>query len=332
MPVAVVGLSSVSAAVSPLSELGSALHAVGDPGHHAVDLPAPSAALRRSMRTWAFTTRAIRATPFVTIWGADDAFDAQLDQLRALPPHRLAAQLLRPISPAGDPAAALRFARARGVGERVEALVERPGPAVAEFLEFLVESWETWFGARWPLVRPVLAARARRFAHDLAAVGPAAALTTLDPSVTAGGAGIQIAKIQSRRHDVSRRGLVVVPSTLIHPHLYVADVPGRPLVLIHPATPGPPVVPARDLLRRLEALANPGRLEMARAIATEPRTAVRSPSSGTSTRRWSTATSARSRRPGSRGPPGAAGSSSTSWTRPPSRRSAATWSSCCSAD
>ncbi len=273
MPVAVVGLNSVSAAVSPLSELGSALHAAGDPGHHGVDLPPMSAGLRSQARRWSFATRAIRATPFVTVWGPDDGFAAQLDQLRGLPARRLATQLLRPISPAGSPAAALRYARARGLGELVGALVERPGPAVMEFLEFLAESWEGWFAPRWPAVRPVLAARARRFALDLAARGPTAALASLDPSITAAGAGVSIAKVASRRHDVSRRGLVVVPSTLIRPHLYVADVTGRPLVLIFPVEAGPPVLSARDLLRRVSALANPGRLEVARAIATEPRTA-----------------------------------------------------------
>jgi DNA-binding transcriptional ArsR family regulator len=270
MPVAIVGLSTVSAAVSPLSELGSALHAVGDPGHHPVDLPPMSAGLRRRARRWSFTTRAIRATPFVTVWGADDGFAAQLDHLRALPPRRLADQLLRPI---GDTAAALRYGRARGVGEQIEALVARPGPAVTEFLEFVAESWDAWFAARWPAVRPVLAARTRRFALALTTAGPATALATLDPSITVAGAGVSIAKVRNGRHDVARRGLVVLPSTLISPHVYVADVPGRPLVLIHPVTPGPPVPAARDVLRRLTALGNPGRLEVARAIATEPRTA-----------------------------------------------------------
>ncbi|HTF07125.1 MAG TPA: DUF5937 family protein [Asanoa sp.] len=272
MPVAIVGVpTSVSAAVSPLAELGSALHAAGAPGHHAgADLPPMGVGLARQARRWAFTTQAIRATPFVTVWGPDEEFATQLDHLRALPPHRLATQLLRPI---GDTGAALRYARARGLGARVDALVDRPRPAVAEFLEFLAESWESWFAARWPAVRPALAARTRRFALDVAAAGPVAALTTLDLSITAAGAGVSIAKVRNHRHDVSRRGLVVLPSTLIHPHVYVADVPGRPLVLIHPVAAGPPVLSTRELSRRLRALANPGRLEVARAIATEPRTA-----------------------------------------------------------
>jgi len=72
---------------------------------------------------------------------------------------------------------------------------------------------------------------------------------------------------------VSRRGLLVAPSTLIRPHLYVADVPRHPLLLIHPAEAGPSAPPAADLLQRLGTVAHRGRLEVARAIATEPRTA-----------------------------------------------------------
>jgi DNA-binding transcriptional ArsR family regulator len=64
-----------------------------------------------------------------------------------------------------------------------------------------------------------------------------------------------------------------MPSVYIGPHLYVADVPGQPLLLIHPLRAGRPVPAVPDLLRRLDAVANPGRLEAARAIATEPRTA-----------------------------------------------------------
>ena len=72
---------------------------------------------------------------------------------------------------------------------------------------------------------------------------------------------------------MSRRRLLVAPSAFIRPHLYVADVPGQPLLLIHPADAGPPMPSVAELLRRLDVVANRGRLEVARAIATEPRTA-----------------------------------------------------------
>jgi DNA-binding transcriptional ArsR family regulator len=196
--------------------------------------------------------------------------------LRATSASRLARQLLRPISPSGDTHAALHWAQPREpvVTAVVDALVTRPAEAAADFLQFLDASWREWFSAEWTMIRPALAARARAFADTVSRRGAVAALTTIDPSVTATtAASVSIAKIQNARHDVSRRGLLVAASTYIQPHVYVANVPSQPLLLIHPAHPGPPVPSAAELLRRLGAVAHRGRLEVARAIATEPRTA-----------------------------------------------------------
>jgi DNA-binding transcriptional ArsR family regulator len=144
---------------------------------------------------------------------------------------------------------------------------------VAGFLEFLELSWTQWFGAEWARIRPVLAARAREFTDVAGRQGAAAALAGTDAAATATPGGVVLAKVQSRRHDVSRRGVLVAPSTLIRPHLYVADVPGQPLLIIHPAERGGPVPSVSELLARLDVAAHPGRLEVARAIATEARTA-----------------------------------------------------------
>lgn len=288
MPTAITGLSGTGPGrpgpvVSALVEFGSALHVLRDPGHHgavpwAADVRAamgPDLAARTE--SWWWTAQAIRATPFVTPAPPADEFADRIAALRLVPPRRLAAQLLRPISPSGDTRAALYWSRSRGPALRgvVDALVTRPGEAVADFLGFLEDSWHAWFGAEWARVRPVLAGRARRFGDAVASLGPVAALAALDPAVTAAasGRGVSIAKIQNARHDVSRRGLLVAASTRIRPHLYLADVPGHPLLLIHPAEGGPAVPSAAELLRRLGAVANQGRLEVARAIATEPRTA-----------------------------------------------------------
>jgi DNA-binding transcriptional ArsR family regulator len=68
----------------------------------------------------------------------------------------------------------------------------------------------------------------------------------------------------------------VALSHFVWPHVYVANVAGQPLLLICPAEPrdrpgGLDTVP--EVMARLAALAHVGRLEVARAIATEPRTA-----------------------------------------------------------
>jgi DNA-binding transcriptional ArsR family regulator len=287
MPIAITGLGEAGPgrpvpAVSALIEFGSALHALRDPGHHGATAWAAGVRAKMSQplvtwtRAWWWTSQAIRAAPFVTAALPAGDFEGSLGQLRAMPASRLAGQLLRPVSRSGDTRAALHWSRSRepAVAAVVEALVLRPEEAVADFVAFLDRSWQEWFCAEWATIRPVLASRARVFADVISAHGAAAALATVDPSVAVTAPGsVSIAKVQNARHDVSRRGLLVASSSLMRPHLYVADVPRHPLLLIHPAEPGSPVPPAADLLRRLGTLAHRGRLEVARAIATEPRTA-----------------------------------------------------------
>jgi DNA-binding transcriptional ArsR family regulator len=288
MPIIISGLAGPSAAspepvVSALVEFGSALHVLRDPGHHgagswAADIRAAmSPDLASWTESWWWTTQAIRSTPFVTAVPPAEEFASRLGQLRAMPAHQLASQLLRPIAPTGDRGLALHWSRSRGadVAAVVEALVLRPDEAVGGFLRFLERSWQEWFAPEWARIRPVLTARTRQFA-DLAAVrGPIAALAGIDPSLTATapGSGVSIAKVQNTRHDVSGRGLLVSFSTFIRPHLYVGNPPGQPLLLICPADPAAPGPTTTELTRRLEAVAHRGRLEVARAIATEPRTA-----------------------------------------------------------
>ena len=288
MPTAITGLGDEGPGrpvpvVSALVEFGAALHVLRDPGHH--DAAAWAAGVRKAMsprlvtwtQAWWWTAQAIRVTPFVTAIPPASDFPGSLARLRATPAPRLAGQLLRPISPSGDIRAALHWSRSRGpaVTAVVDALVLRPAEAAADFLQFLDASWREWFSAEWATIRPGLAARARAFADAVSARGAAAALTTIDPSVTATAPGsVSIAKIQNARHDVSRRGLLVAASTYIRPHLYVANVPRHPLLLIHASGTGlPPVPAAGELLRRLGTVAHRSRLEVARAIATEPRTA-----------------------------------------------------------
>jgi DNA-binding transcriptional ArsR family regulator len=287
MPTVITGLGEAGPGrpvpvVSALLEFGSALHVLRDPGHH--DATEWAAGIRARMsqrlvawtRAWWWTAQAIRAAPFVTAAPPADDFEGSLDRLRAMPGSRLASQLLRPVSRSGDAQAARHWSRSRepAVAAVVETLVLRPDEAAADFVGFLDRSWREWFCAEWAATRPVLVARARVFADTVSAHGTAAALTTADPSVTVTASGsVSIAKVQNARHDVSHRGLLVAPSSLIRPHLYVADLPRHPLLLIHPAEAGPSVPSAADLLQQLTTVAHRGRLEVARAIATEPRTA-----------------------------------------------------------
>lgn len=290
MPIAIAGLRALPAGqprtvASPLLEMGSAVHVLADPAHHRAEQWAAavrdrmSRSLRDRTSAWAWTCQAIRAAPFLAVPDSPTDFGAEVERIRAQSARRIATRLLRPISPTGDLAMARRWSTSRGpqVAACVETLVERPADGVAEFLDFLTETWSVWFAAEWNRVEPTLRARSRglrRRLRDPAGVAPA--LSGLDPSIRAnpGGGAITVAKVQSSRHDVSHRGLAVAFSAFVWPHLYVGNVPGQPLLLICPAEPrAASVAPVADVTARAEALAHPGRLEIARAIATEPRTA-----------------------------------------------------------
>lgn len=290
MPISVAGLQGLPArrpitVVSPLLEMGSALHVLADPSHHQADQwaadvrSAMGPGLARRTAAWAWTSQAIRAAPFLSPETAE--FETELTRLRNLPARQLAARLLRPISRAGDLTLARRWSRSRdpAVTARVETLIEHPAEGAAEFLDFLAETWTAWFGAEWKRVEPIVRTATRRFSRQIATTGSVAkALAAVDSAITATAddGGFSIAKIQSARHDVSHRGLAVALSHFVWPHVYVANVPGQPLLMICPAEPherpgGLDTVP--QVMSRLAALAHRGRLEVARAIATEPRTA-----------------------------------------------------------
>jgi DNA-binding transcriptional ArsR family regulator len=294
MPITVAGLRALAPGqpipvVSPRVEMGSALHVMADPSHHHADGWATtvgsrlSPALRRRTTAWAWTSQAIRAAPFLGVPASATAsdFESDVGRLREMPADRLAVQLLRPISRAGDLSHARRWSRARdaAVVRCVDTLLDRPADGVAEFIDFLAETWESWFKAEWNRVSPALRSSGRRLTREVSTTGSVAtALASLDGSImaTQGDNGVTIAKVQSRRHDVSRRGLAVAASAFVWPHLYVGNVLGQPLLLIYPvSTGGRPdrVVPVPEVMSRAATLAHPARLEVARAIATEPRTA-----------------------------------------------------------
>jgi len=292
MPITVAGLRTLPPGqplpvVSPLVEMGSALHVLADPSHHDADDWAAAVrsrmrpALRRRTTAWAWTSQAIRAAPFLAVESPTTDFESEIDRLRAIPSRRLARQLLRPIARSGNLDQARRWSRSRAaaVVRCVDLLLERPADGVTEFADFLAEAWDAWFHSEWERVAPSLRARTRRLARDLATTASIAqALATLDGSVTptTSGSGIRIAKVQSTRHDVSQRGLAVAPSAFIWPHLYVGNVPGQPLLLICPAAAAggqARIAPTAEVMSRAAALAHPARLEAARAIATERRTA-----------------------------------------------------------
>jgi DNA-binding transcriptional ArsR family regulator len=273
---------------SPLMELGSALHVLAEPEHHdrvewAASVPL-SAQLRAELGQWTWTVRAVRARFFATSPAAGvRSWTDELEALRSRPPEEVAAELVRPLrgrplsSRSTDTTAVLHWARSRGrpVAALVEALLTDPADSVRRFTELLDACWQEWFCDVWSASRDQLAARGRQDRDLAIRDGVQAMLCSLDGSIGVRDAdSVVVQKVQSKRIDISTRSLLLVPSNYIAPHLFVGEVPGEPITLIYPADGRATQVPTAQQIRaRLEALAAPDRLQVCRAVASEPRTA-----------------------------------------------------------
>ncbi len=283
VPVSFVGLDRLPdgeprPVVSALHELGAALHVLGNPGHHGepdwtVRVRATMTdALADETERWSWTTSAIRSQVFVTV----PVLEEDIGLLDRQDPAAVAEALLRPLTRLGPTRTVLGWATSRGlaVSETVELLIADPPAGARRFAAFLRASWDEWYADEWRRVRPSLLDRAERFRRTVTAHGPAHALAGLHPAFQRRDPGaVVLAKVQNARHDVARRGLCVGPTAFGSPHVYVADVPRQSLLVLYPEQPDAAVPTVAEIRQRLTVLANPARLEVARAIAGEARTA-----------------------------------------------------------
>lgn len=293
MPTVLAGVGRLDAerirhVASPLIELGCALHVLADPAHHdrtdwakSVRLPAD---LRAELAQWTWTVRAVRARFFATSTATGlPSWDEELTALRKRPPEDVAAELVRPLrgrplsSRSTDTTAVLHWARSRGrsTAALVESLLTDPTDPVRRFVDLLDACWREWFSDVWAESRDALAARGRQDRDLAVRDGVGAMLCSLDGSIAVRDAdSVVVQKVQSKRIDVSTRSLLLVPSNYIAPHLFVGEVPGEPITIIYPSGVRVADVPSAQLIRaRLDALASPDRLQVCRAVASEPRTA-----------------------------------------------------------
>jgi DNA-binding transcriptional ArsR family regulator len=273
---------------SPLIELGSALHVLAEPAHHdradwAAAVPL-SADLRAELAQWTWTVRAVRARFFATSTATGiPSWQGELAALRKRPPEEVAAELVRPLrgrplsSRSTDNTAVLHWARSRGrsTATLVESLLDDPADPVRRFADLLDACWQEWFYTVWDESRDALAARGRQDRDLAVRDGVGAMLRSLDASIDGRDPdSVVVQKVQSKRIDISTRSLLLVPSNYIAPHLFVGEIPGEPITILYPATGRAADVPTAQQIRsRLDALASPDRLQVCRAVASEPRTA-----------------------------------------------------------
>ncbi|GAA4992863.1 DUF5937 family protein [Kitasatospora paranensis] len=290
-------------APSPLAELTAMLHVLAEPAHHpalhgwaTATLAGLPAELAERLLEADFLWRSSRADFLVPARPAA-GLAGELDAVDRLDDEQWAAAALvttcgssrlthRPAgSPLTDPRARARardLALARGPRQAAFAdrLLADPGAVRALVRRLLEDCEQAFFADAWRRVLPGLAADARRKADLLARHGLAEALAAVSPAVTVADDGrgrrrIVIDKLQDNATSATEAGgITFVPTAFGHPHLVAVHARGwQPVVQYPMAEPG--VGEALSLAvvqQRLEALAHPLRLRLARTLARGPHT------------------------------------------------------------
>ncbi|MFD5426702.1 DUF5937 family protein [Streptomyces sp. NPDC127084] len=283
--------------ISPLAELGVALHALAEPGHHpglhgwatatAAGLkPDLADRLHEARFLWSTTFSDVFA-PFAGVPGHDGSTGAtlaeELDMLDRLSDERFVEAALELNCSANDgdgpadPGRALELAAVHGPKplEFTRRLLDDPAPVRAWLRRLFEDCEQAFFAETWQRVRVQLAADARHKTDLLRRKGLAEALRAVSPalSLDESAGTITVDKlVEGRTTSVDPRvgaGLTLVPSSFGWPHLMVLHAPGwRPMIhypIGAPELPGPASVEL--LKRRMEALAHPLRMRLCRNLA-----------------------------------------------------------------
>ncbi|WP_163505274.1 ArsR/SmtB family transcription factor [Fodinicola acaciae] len=273
--------------LSPLAELGAALHRLGSVDH-------------RESRWVARTRVAMPARLlgecdfFAGIWGGYRSrfllptaappadITSELARIAAMPPHVFAAQAGNALAGADvrrtarlSPDSLRTRARGRGCGPAAELLVSDAAAFRSRLLTVLERSWQEFFAAEWSALAPHLSLAAGRARQLLDGGQLTEALCRLVPAsrVAVSPDRLIVDKLTHAVIDLSRRDMLLVPSVLGAPHVLVKHDPDFPAVVQFPARPEGRRRPvAGHLLRtRLRLLSEPTRLRVCRMLARHPR-------------------------------------------------------------
>ncbi|MEV8362292.1 DUF5937 family protein [Streptomyces niveus] len=280
---------------SPLAELGAALHALSEPGHHARLhgwVTSTSAGLKPELADRLheadFLWRSTRADILLPA-SPRETLAEELDDLDTMPDEQYVAAALEiscasqydtgvpsPLVDAGTRERVLELAAARG--PRQSAFIRRmlaDPPAVRAWIRRLLEDCdEAFFADTWRRVRVQLAADARHktellrrkgLAEAVAAVSSAVCLQETGP-VTA----VVVDKLTSGRTSAAGSGLTFLPTAFGWPHLLALHAPGwQPVVQYPVGSPEPSggAPSVEEVTLRLEAIAHPMRMRLCRSLA-----------------------------------------------------------------
>ena len=289
----------VAVVPSPLAELGMALHALSEPGHHpglqgwvtGVTARLDSHLADRMCEAdflWR-TTFSDLFMPYAGIPGGavlpGDTLAEELDLLDKLTDEQFVDAALEfscampygdgpsPLVDAGLRPRALELAAARGPQQlRFSELLLTDPPRIRAWLrQFLKDCDEAFYAETWSRLRHQLTADARHKTDLLRRKGLAEALAAVSPAVTLDEAAEQITvdKLSVGRTATRDNTLLLVPTSLGRPHLSVLYRHGWQPVLHYPVgspeLAAPPSVEQLGL--RLTALSHPVRMRICRHLA-----------------------------------------------------------------
>ncbi len=286
--------------LSPLAELGAALHALTRPDHHLFladwrdrVLGRLPDALDAERRTLGVLWDGYRANFLLVV--SDDlapvrTLDDELAALAALTPERFATEALQPLGtrpgetlapghhPGEGPDQLLAHARARGhdVEALTRDLLAEPARVLRRLVDFLAGCRDAFFAREWSGLRPTLARSVDETTRLLGSRGAAAVLADLGHGIRALPDGdVTIDKaFDASMTPTPDRPLHVVPSLLCHPHVIAQPDDRWPLSLqypVHRRAPTAGLPPLEVTAERLAALADPTRLQLAALLANEAR-------------------------------------------------------------